>query len=92
MPFRDMFCSTIKTKIYLMLRHSGSGPEIELPGQILTGKSPKWALRPAAEGRLEGRFRILPGSSQAKIRAGRPISGPEPLSRNIEQNPDMTAA
>ena len=34
-----------------------------------------------AEGRPEGRFRCLPGSSPAKIRPGRPISGPEALLR-----------
>ena len=37
-----------------------------------------------AEGRPEGRFRCFPGSSPAKIRPGRPISGPEALLRNLE--------
>ncbi len=36
-----------------------------------------------AEGRPEGRFRCFPGGSPAKIRPGRPISGPEALSCNI---------
>ncbi len=35
-------------------------------------------------GRPEGLFRCLPGSSPAKIRPGRPISGPEALLRSIE--------
>jgi hypothetical protein len=42
------------------------------------------ALRPAF-GQLEGRFRCLPGSIPAKIRPGRPISGPEALLRSIGQ-------
>ncbi len=46
-------------------------------------KEPRSALRPA-EGRLEGRFRCFPTSSPAKIRPGRPISGPEALLRNME--------
>ncbi len=50
---------------------------------FLTGKAPKSALRPA-EGRPESRFRFFPGSSLAKTRPGRPISGPEALLRNIE--------
>ncbi len=37
-----------------------------------------------AKDRPEGRFRCFPGSSPAKIRPGRPISGPEALLRNIE--------
>ncbi len=41
------------------------------------------ALR-SAFGRPEGRFRCFPGSSPAKIRPGRLISGPEALLHNIE--------
>jgi hypothetical protein len=37
-----------------------------------------------AEGRPEGRFRCFSGSSPAKIRPGRPISGPDAILRNIE--------
>ncbi len=65
-----------------MLRNRASGPETGLPGRIFgrtaTGKSSKSAPLPA-EGRPEGRFRCLPGGSPAKIRPGRPISGPEAL-------------
>jgi hypothetical protein len=42
-----------------------------------------------AEGRPEARFWCLPGSSPAKIRPGRPSSGPEALSRNIEYHPQL---
>jgi hypothetical protein len=56
-----------------------SGPDF---GRTATGKAPKSVLRPA-EGRPEGRFRCLPGSSSAKIRPGRRIYGPEAVLRNM---------
>ena len=67
-----------------MLRNNASGPEIDLSGRILDGLLPgKHRNRP------EGRFRCFPGSSPAKIRPGRPISGPEALSHNIKYSCSM---
>ncbi len=57
-----------------------TGPDF---GWTATGKTLESALRPA-EGRPEDRFRCFPGRSPAKIRPGRPISGPEALLRNVE--------
>ncbi len=57
-----------------------SGPDF---GRTATGNTPKSALRPAFD-RPEDRFRCFPDSSPAKIRPGRPISGPEAVLRNIE--------
>ncbi len=56
-----------------------SGPDF---GRTATGKTPKPALRPA-EGRPEGRCRCFPGSSPAKSRPDKSISGPETILRNI---------
>ena len=78
-----------------MLRDSASGPSIGLPGWILAGLLPgKHRNRPSGRPKAgrradfvlspEGRFRCFPGSSPAKIRTGRPISGPEALLRSIE--------
>ncbi len=47
-------------------------------GRTANGKTAKSFLRPAF-GRPEGRFRRFPGRSQATIRPGRPIPGPEAL-------------
>ncbi len=41
-------------------------------------------IGPPAFGQPEVRFRYFPNSSPAKIRSGRPMSGPEALLRNIE--------
>ncbi len=68
---------------YFMLRSSVFGPEIGFPGRMLAGPLPgKHQNRPF--GRPEGRFRFSPGSSPAKIRPGRPSSGPEVVFCNIE--------
>ncbi len=72
---------------YSMLRNSASGPEIGLPGWILAGLlpgKPRNGPSGPAEGRPESRFRCFPGSSPAKLRPARPISGLEALLRNIE--------
>ncbi len=61
--------------IVLPGRNRPSGPDF---GRTATGKAPRAAPRPAV-GRPEGRSRFLPGSSPAKIRPGRSISGPEAL-------------
>ena len=69
------------------------GDAIVLPGRksdffrTATGKAPKSALRPA-EGRPEGQFRCVPGSSPATIRRGVPIYGPEALLRNTPYDED----
>ncbi len=67
---------------YSMLRKNASGPN---KSAFRAGFGPdcyrESALRPA-EGRQEGRFRSFPDSSPAKIQPGRPISGPEALSRS----------
>ncbi len=64
-------------------KHQPSGPEF---GRTAPGKEPKGALWPAA-GRPGGRFRCFPGSGPAKIRPGKPISGPEVPLRNIDWVP-----
>jgi hypothetical protein len=65
--------------LFSMLRNSAAGLEIGLPGRSLAGLLPgKHRYLPA------GRFPCFPGSSPAKIRPGRPISGPEALLRNVE--------
>ncbi len=69
-----------------MLRNSASGLEIGPPGGTLAELLPgKIRNRPPrlAFGRQEGRFRIFPGSSPAKILPGRPNYGPEALLHNI---------
>ncbi len=63
---------------YSMSRNGASGPEGGLPDRIVAG------LLPGKNRKLpEGRFRCFPGGSPAKIRPGKPISGPEALLRNI---------
>ncbi len=62
-----------------MLRNTASGPEMSLPGRIVAGLLPG-----EHRNRPSGRFLCSPGSSPAKIRPGRPISGTETILRNIE--------
>jgi hypothetical protein len=57
-----------------------SGPDF---GRTATGKTPKSAFR-LGFGRPEAAFLCFPGFSPAKIRPGRPISGPESLLPNTK--------
>ncbi len=63
-----------------MLRTTGSGLEIGLPGRIVAGLLPgKHRNRPSGRP-----ISCVPGSSPATIQPGRPISDPEALLRKIE--------
>ncbi len=67
-----------------MLHNYASGPAIGLPGRILLpGENTEIGPLAGPAGR-RGRFGCFPGRSPAKIRPGRPISGPVALWRNIE--------
>jgi hypothetical protein len=71
--------STGSEGTYSMLRNSGSGPEIVLPGKILAELLPgKHRNRPSGRPSA-ARLRFFSGSSPAEIRPGSLIKGPEAL-------------
>jgi hypothetical protein len=85
-PYKLIYVLSVTLKhVYFVLCNIASGPTIGLPGLILDGLLPgKNRNRPSGRPWPEGRFWCFPGSNPSKMRPGRPISGPEPLLRNIE--------
>ena len=63
-----------------MLRNIASGPELWLPGRILSRSDSSREPLPA-EGRPQSRLLSCPDLGE--IRPGTPISGPETILRNI---------
>ncbi len=76
---------------YSMFRNNASGPEIGLPGRILARLLPgKHRNQPS--GRPKACRRAdLGASSPAKIRPGRPISGPGPGHTRVSDVPEDIA-